>query len=61
MRSILDEMNNLAMLKSDEMVLKPQKVVMEDILAYACEGIKDIASIRRQNLIYAFSEEPLHC
>jgi signal transduction histidine kinase len=59
MRSILDEMNNLAMLKSDEMVLKPQKVVMEDILAYACEGIKDIASTRRQNLIYAFSEEPL--
>ena len=59
MRSILDEMNNLAMLKSDEMILKPQKVVMEDILAYACEGIKDIASTRRQNLIYAFSEEPL--
>ena len=59
MRSILDEMNNLAMLKSDAMILKPQKVVVEDILAYACEGIKDIASTRRQNLIYAFSEEPL--
>jgi signal transduction histidine kinase len=59
MRSILDEMNNLAMLKSDEMILKPQKVVMEDVLAYACEGIKDIASTRKQNLVYAFSEEPL--
>ena len=57
MRSILDEMNNLAMLKSDEMVLKPQKVAMEDVLAYACEGIKDIAATRKQNLIYAFSEE----
>jgi signal transduction histidine kinase len=57
MRSILDEMNNLAMLKSDEMALKPQKVPMEDILAYACEGIKDIASARKQNLVYAFSEE----
>ena len=57
MRSILDEMNNLAMLKSDEMTLKPQKVAMEDILAYACEGIKDIASTRKQNLVYAFSEE----
>ena len=34
MRSILDEMNNLAMLKSDEMILKPQKIV------YAgCSGI----------------------
>jgi signal transduction histidine kinase len=58
MRSILDEMNNLAMLKSDEMILKPQKVVMEDILTYACEGIKDIASTSKQNLVYAFSEEP---
>jgi signal transduction histidine kinase len=57
MRSILDEMNNLAMLKSDEMALKPQKVAMEDILAYACEGIKDIAAARKQNLIYDFSEE----
>src|SRR6266545_4940599 len=58
-RSILDEMNNLAMLKSDEMILKPQKVMMEDILAYACEGIKDIAFTRKQNLVYAFLEEPL--
>jgi signal transduction histidine kinase len=59
MRSILDEMNNLAMLKSDKMILKPQKVVIEDVLAYACEGIKDIASTRKQNLVYAFSQEPL--
>jgi signal transduction histidine kinase len=58
MRSILDEMNNLAMLKSDQMKLKPQKIVMQDILAYACEGIKEIASARGQKLIYAFSEEP---
>jgi signal transduction histidine kinase len=57
MRSILDEMNNLAMLKSDEMTLKPQKVAMEDILAYACEGIKDIAAARKQNLAYDFAEE----
>jgi signal transduction histidine kinase len=57
MRSILDEMNNLAMLKSDELALKPQKVALEDVLTYACEGIKDIASARKQNLVYAFSEE----
>jgi signal transduction histidine kinase len=58
MRSILDEMNNLAMLKSDDMVLKPQKVAMEDILAYACEGLREIAATRKQNLVFAFSEEP---
>src|SRR5690349_7667319 len=57
MRSILDEMNNLAMLKSDEMALKPQKVAMEDVLTYACEGIKDIASARQQNLVYDFAPE----
>src|SRR5215211_1120872 len=44
MRSLLDEMNNLAMLKSDEMILKPQRVPMQDVLTYACDGIKDFAS-----------------
>ena len=39
------------------MALKPQTVAMEDILTYACEGIRDIASARRQNLIYDFAEE----
>jgi signal transduction histidine kinase len=58
MRSILDEMNNLAMLKSDEMKLKPKNFVMQDMLTYACEGIKEIASARDQTLAYAFPEEP---
>lgn len=57
MRSILDEMNNLAMLKSDELALKPQRVALEDVLTYACDGIKDIASARKQNLVYDFAEE----
>jgi signal transduction histidine kinase len=60
MRSILDEMNNLAMLKSDEMTLKPQKIVLQDLLAYACEGIKEIASTRDQKLTYVFPEEPFY-
>jgi signal transduction histidine kinase len=60
MRSLLDEMNNLAMLKSDEMVLKPQRVAMQDVLTYACEGIKEIASMRDQKLIFAFPEEPFY-
>jgi signal transduction histidine kinase len=60
MRSILDEMNNLAMLKSDEMVLKPQRVPMQDVLVYACDGINEIASTRDQKLVFAFPEEPFH-
>jgi signal transduction histidine kinase len=60
MRSILDEMNNLAMLKSDEMVLKPQRMPLQDILIYVCDGIKEIASTRDQKLIFAFPEEPFY-
>jgi len=58
MRSILDEMNNLTVLQADEMTLKPQKAAMQDILVYACEGINEIASTRRQKIEYAFPEEP---
>jgi signal transduction histidine kinase len=57
MRSILDEMNNLVMLKADEMALKPQNVAMEDVLVYACEGLQEIALTRKQTLVYAFVEE----
>jgi signal transduction histidine kinase len=57
MRSILDEMNNLAMLKSDELTFKPQRVPLQDVLAFACEGIKEIASTRDQKLTYAFPDE----
>jgi signal transduction histidine kinase len=60
MRSILDEMNNLAMLKSDELVLKPQKISIQDILVHACEGINEIASTRGQMLVFAFPENPFH-
>lgn len=57
MRSILDEMNNLAMLKSDELALKPQNVAMEDVLVYACDGIREIVAARKQNLVYDFAQE----
>ena len=60
MRSILDEMNNLAMLKSDEMVLKLQKVPIQDVILYACEELREIASTRDQKLIFAFPEEPFY-
>lgn len=60
MRSILDEMNNLAMLKSDEMIFKPQRIVIQDMLATVCEGIKDIAHTHEQKLVTAFSNEPLY-
>jgi signal transduction histidine kinase len=60
MRSILDEMNNLAMLQSDGMILKPQRVPLQDVLTYASEGIKEIASTRDQKLIFAFPGQPFY-
>lgn len=60
MRSILDEMSNLTMLKADTMSLKPQRVPMQDVLTFACEGIKEIASTRDQGLVFVFPEEPFY-
>ena len=31
---------------------------MQDVLVYACDGIKDIAYTRKQKLVYSFAEEP---
>jgi len=60
MRSLLDEMSNLTMLKADTMGLKPQKLPLQDVLTYACEGIKEFASTHDQELVFAFPEEPLY-
>jgi signal transduction histidine kinase len=60
MRSILDEMNNLAMLKSDGMTLKPQRIPVQDILVHACEGIREIASTRDQKLVFVLQQEPFY-
>jgi len=60
MRSLLDEMNNLAMLKSDEMILKLRKVPVQEILSSACEGIREFAATHDQGLIFALPDTPLY-
>lgn len=60
MRSILDAMSNLTILKADVMDFNLQKVPMQDVLVFACEGIKEIASTRDQKLVFAFPEESLY-
>jgi signal transduction histidine kinase len=60
MRSLLDEMNNLAMLESDEMILKPQTISIQNILTLACEGIEEFAFTHDQKLNFVLSEEPIH-
>jgi signal transduction histidine kinase len=59
MRSLLDEMNNLAMLKSDEMLLKPQRVSLQEILISAADGIQEFAAVRDQKLAFVLPEEPI--
>lgn len=59
MRILLDQMNNLAMLKSDEMILTPQRVAIHEILSSASDGLKDALSAQEQILKFIFPEEPL--
>jgi signal transduction histidine kinase len=60
MRSLLDEMNNLAMLKADEMILKPQQVSIQNVLTLACEGIEELAFTQEKKLSFVLPEEPIY-
>ncbi|MCB0120091.1 MAG: GAF domain-containing sensor histidine kinase [Anaerolineales bacterium] len=59
MRSLLDQMNNLTMLQSDEMILRKVKVPVQDILHFALDEIKYTAARRDLQLVLAFQEEPI--
>jgi signal transduction histidine kinase len=59
MRSLLDEMNNLAMLELDEMILKPQQVSIQNILTLACEGIEELAFTQEKKLRFILPEKPI--
>jgi signal transduction histidine kinase len=59
MRSLLDEMNNLAMLKSEEMILRPQQVSLQEILTSAVEEIRAFAVAHDQKLTFILPEDPI--
>ena len=59
MREILDQMNNLTLLQADEMVMKPARVPIQDILNFAVDEIKYPASRRDLSLTYAFQDAPI--
>jgi signal transduction histidine kinase len=42
------------------MKLEPQRVPIQDVLVFASEGIKEIASTRDQKLDFDFPEEPFY-
>jgi signal transduction histidine kinase len=59
MHSILDQMSNLTLLQTDEMVMNPQRVPIQDILNFAVDEIKYSASRRDLSLTYAFQDAPI--
>jgi signal transduction histidine kinase len=60
MRSLLDQMNNLTLLQSDEMEMKTQKISIQDILNMAADEIIYSAARRNLTLTYAFREDPIY-
>jgi len=60
MRSLLDQMNNLTLLQTDEMEMRPAKISIQDILNFACDEIKYFAARKNLALVFAFQDEPIY-
>ena len=60
MRSLLDQMNNLTLLQTDEMELYQVKTSIQDVLNNALDEIKYFAAKRDLQLVYAFQDDPIY-
>jgi signal transduction histidine kinase len=60
MRSLLDQMNNLTLLQSDELEMKSQRISIQDILNFARDEIIYFAAQRNLELTIAFSDDPIY-
>lgn len=60
MRSLLDQMNNLTLLQTDEMVMRPAKISIQDVLNFACDEIKYFAARKNLALVFAFEDDPIY-
>jgi signal transduction histidine kinase len=59
MRSLLDQMNNLTLLQSDEMEMREMKISIQDVLNFAIDEIKYFAARRDLQLVFAFQDDPI--
>jgi signal transduction histidine kinase len=59
MRSLLSQMNNLTLLQTDEMEMRPMKISIQDVLHFAIDEIKYFAARRDLQLVLAFQEDPI--
>ncbi len=60
MRSLLDQMNNLTLLQTDEMIMRPAKISIQDVLNFACDEIKYFAARKNLALVFAFQDDPIY-
>jgi signal transduction histidine kinase len=60
MRSVLDQMNNLTLLQSDEMEMDQVKTPIQDVLNAALDEIKYFAAKRDLQLVLAFPDDPIY-
>jgi signal transduction histidine kinase len=59
-RSLLDQMNNLTLLQSDEMEMKQERLPIQDVLNAALDEIKYFAAKQDLQLVYAFQDDPIY-
>jgi signal transduction histidine kinase len=60
MRSVLDQMNNLTLLQSDEMEMRQTKISIQSILNFALDEIKYSAARRDMRLVLDFQDDPIY-
>lgn len=60
MRSLLDQMNNLTLLQSDELEMRSQRISIQDVLNFARDEITYFAAQRNLELTIAFSDDPIY-
>jgi K+-sensing histidine kinase KdpD len=59
-RSLLDQMNNLTLLQSDEMEMSQVKIPIQDVLNDALDEVKYFAAKQDLRLVYAFHDDPIY-
>lgn len=60
MRSILDQMNNLTLLQSDEMEMRRMRISIQSVLNFALDEIKYSAARRDMQLSLHFPDDPIY-
>jgi signal transduction histidine kinase len=60
MRSVLDQMNNLTLLQSDEMEMRQMRISIQSVLNFALDEIKYSAARRDMQLSLHFQDDPIY-